>query len=125
MEKIRVLVRNKIKSKDIDKLTIGSVEEFQGSERRVIIISTVRSSKQYLEFDYAHNLGFLKNPERFNVAITRAQALLIVVGNPNVLMADVHWRELLMYCKANKAFLGIQPNSFDNGLFEFKIETKM
>ena len=29
--------------------------------------------------------------QRFNVAITRAQALLIVVGNPHVLCKDRHW----------------------------------
>ena len=68
---------------------------FQGQERRVIIISTVRSSEEYIDFDRTHNLGFLDNPKRFNVAITRAQALLIVVGNPKVLASDVHWRELL------------------------------
>ena len=31
-------------------------------------------------------LGFFRNPNRFNVAITRAQALMVVLGHPLVLM---------------------------------------
>jgi helicase MOV-10 len=52
----------------------------------VIIISTVRSTQdKVITDDLRFNLGFLNNPKRFNVAITRAKALLIVVGNPIVL----------------------------------------
>lgn len=42
-----------------------------------------------LDFDERHHLGFLNNPKRFNVAISRACALLIVVGNP-FLLRKVH-----------------------------------
>jgi hypothetical protein len=55
-------------------MQVGSTEMFQGQERKVIIISTVRSSEAWIDFDAKHNLGFLDNPKRFNVAITRAQA---------------------------------------------------
>jgi superfamily I DNA and/or RNA helicase len=43
---------------------VGSTEQFQGQERRVIIISTVRSDPAHLESDLRHNLGFLSNPKR-------------------------------------------------------------
>ena len=66
-------------------VTVGTTEEFQGQERKVIILSTVRSSPEYVSLDIKHRLGFLKDPKRFNVSITRSQALLIVVGNPNIL----------------------------------------
>jgi helicase MOV-10 len=51
-------------------------------------------------------LGFLTNPKRFNVAITRAKALVIVVGNPYVLHEDPHWRYFLSYCLVNGAYTG-------------------
>jgi hypothetical protein len=65
--------------------------EFQGSERRVIIISTTRSNPDMVAFDARHHLGFIANPQRFNVAVTRAQALLVVVGNP-LLLAQVGFK---------------------------------
>lgn len=39
------------------------MEEFQGQERRVILISTVRSCSEYLQLDQTFKLGFLKNPK--------------------------------------------------------------
>lgn len=39
------------------------MEEFQGQERRVILISTVRSCSEYLQLDQTFCLGFLKNPK--------------------------------------------------------------
>lgn len=74
---------------------VGSVDEFQGSERPVIIISTVRSTVDYIAFDQKHKLGFLKNEKRFNVAVTRAQALLIMIGNPFTLENDSNWKAMI------------------------------
>lgn len=50
------------------------VDRFQGMERNIIIVSTVRSNSK-------NNIGFAKEIERINVAFSRARRLLIVVGN--------------------------------------------
>lgn len=89
-----------------DGVKIGSVEEFQGQEKRVIIISTVRSSREFVEYDLRHTLGFVASPRRFNVAVTRAQALLIVVGDPHVLSLDPLWRSFLNYVYLNDGWTG-------------------
>ncbi|VDC03813.1 unnamed protein product [Peniophora sp. CBMAI 1063] len=88
-------------------IKVGSTEEFQGQERRVMLISTVRSSREFVEYDIRHTLGFVANPSRFNVAITRAQALLIVVGDPNVLGLDPIWRGFLNYIHVNGGWKGL------------------
>jgi helicase MOV-10 len=52
-------------------------------------------------------LGFVSNEKRFNVAVTRAKSLLIVVGSPSVLATDEKtWRPFLRYCKDNHAWAG-------------------
>ncbi|TFY71300.1 hypothetical protein EVG20_g1693 [Dentipellis fragilis] len=104
-------IRESVKS-IADDITVGSVEEFQGQERRVIIVSTVRSSQELVEFDLRHTLGFVANPRRFNVAVTRAQALLIVVGDPTVLSLDPLWRGFLNYVHQNNGWKGV-PISWD------------
>ncbi len=69
-----------------------------------------------------HNLGFLTNPKRFNVAVTRAQALLIVVGNPRVLAADEHWGELLWHCADHGAYTGCPLPPRDPGAQEVQAD---
>nr|XP_054487262.1 RNA helicase Mov10l1 [Agelaius phoeniceus] len=101
VEKIRFLLR----SIDLEDIKVGTVEEFQGQEYMVIILSTVRSQKVVID-DEKHSLGFLCNPKRFNVAITRAKALLIVVGNPYILVKDPCFCALLEYSLMNRVYIG-------------------
>jgi helicase MOV-10 len=46
-------------------IEVGSTEQFQGREKRIILISTVRSQVELLKEDFKFNLGFLDNPKRF------------------------------------------------------------
>uniref|UniRef100_A0AAQ6AGS1 RNA helicase n=1 Tax=Amphiprion ocellaris TaxID=80972 RepID=A0AAQ6AGS1_AMPOC len=94
------------KFKNMNTLKVGSVEEFQGQERKVIMVSTVRSSPDYTDYDKMFNLGFVKNEKRFNVAVTRAKALLIVVGNPVVLNTDPTWAHFIKYCQDEGGYTG-------------------
>ncbi|KAH9829555.1 P-loop containing nucleoside triphosphate hydrolase protein [Rhodofomes roseus] len=110
--KIRALLGRR--STQLEGVKVGTTEEFQGQERRVIIISTVRSNPAHALRDVRHRLGFVGDPQRFNVAITRARALLIVVGDPNILALDPVWKEFLAYVKRNRGWRGVDV-SFGDG----------
>uniref|UniRef100_A0AAX7TVB1 RNA helicase n=1 Tax=Astatotilapia calliptera TaxID=8154 RepID=A0AAX7TVB1_ASTCA len=101
----------------MENLKVGSVEEFQGQERRVILVSTVRSSPNYTEMDKKFNLGFVKNEKRFNVAVTRAKALLIVVGNPRILETDSTWARFIQYCRDEGGYTGFTRAEEDVDVF--------
>ncbi|XP_035708851.1 RNA helicase Mov10l1-like [Folsomia candida] len=103
-EKLRLAMKIGLLEDEIPK--VGSVEEFQGGERQVVIISTVRSLYEDKINSCVHQLGFIYNEKRFNVAITRAKSLMIVVGNPHVLCKDKHWKNLLRYCIELQAYKG-------------------
>ncbi|CAG0892494.1 unnamed protein product [Cyprideis torosa] len=100
-------------SKILDKhsisgITVGTSEQFQGQEKEVILISTVRSTAGLLKVDRRFNLGFLRNPKRFNVAITRARALMIVVGCPQILATDPNWHALVSFAYTRGCYEGCE-----------------
>jgi len=49
----------------------------------------------HLQTQDHNSLGFLSNERRFNVALTRATSLCIIVGNPFLMLARPHWKVTL------------------------------
>uniref|UniRef100_A0A7S2F4L8 RNA helicase n=1 Tax=Octactis speculum TaxID=3111310 RepID=A0A7S2F4L8_9STRA len=97
-------IREVLRGCGLGAVNVGQVEDFQGQECRVIVISTVLS--RYRSLLVKEGIGLLHDPQRFNVCVTRAQALTIVVGNPFVLLQDPHWRALLCHCIDNDSYHG-------------------
>jgi hypothetical protein len=61
-------------------VSVGSVDKFQGQEAPVVIVSMCASSGEASP----RGIEFLFNPNRLNVALSRAQSLAIVVGSPEL-----------------------------------------
>lgn len=85
------LIRRKLRDIQLGTVNVGGILDFQGSEMNVVVISTVRSSIDRIQRDRSMGLGLLGTPERFNVAISRAKLMLVVVGNPDALQWDEYW----------------------------------
>lgn len=97
-------------SLDLPHCKLGSAEEFQGQERNLIIVSTVRGSEALAPSangSSSQNLDFIFCARRFNVAISRASAMLVVVGNPDILTLDANWKSLMDYCSTHKTCYGL------------------
>uniref|UniRef100_A0A7S1RDV7 RNA helicase n=1 Tax=Alexandrium catenella TaxID=2925 RepID=A0A7S1RDV7_ALECA len=92
-------LRNICLGENVD-VEVGTTEVFQGREKRVIIISTVRSRDQEaIAGDIRFTLGFLANYKRTNVALSRARSMLIVVGNMELLSTDATWHNVIKLVK--------------------------
>jgi regulator of nonsense transcripts 1 len=76
-------------------LEIRSIDGYQGREKEVIVLSTVRANDD-------GEVGFLSDHRRLNVAITRPRRGLIVVGNPDTLRHDGDWEGWLEWVRDRK-----------------------
>lgn len=65
----------------IPQARIGTVDKFQGQQAPVVIYSLTTSSPE----DAPRGMEFLCSLNRLNVATSRAQVMVIIVGNPLLL----------------------------------------
>jgi superfamily I DNA and/or RNA helicase len=84
------------------KISVDTIDSFQGQERDVIFISLVRSNQQ-------GSIGFLTDIRRMNVAMTRARKKLVVVGNSETICQNEFYDKFLDY--ANK--IGVYKSAYE------------
>ncbi|KAJ6096169.1 hypothetical protein N7486_006915 [Penicillium sp. IBT 16267x] len=69
-------------------LRVSTVDNFQGEEAKVVIISLVRSNR-------AHNCGFLRAPHRINVLLSRAKHGMYLIGNSETSRHVNMWAQVI------------------------------
>jgi hypothetical protein len=76
----------------VDGVDVTTVDAMQGREADVIILSCVRSGCK-------GTLGFIRNPNRLNVAISRAREKLYFVGNRSAIneLGSPEWQAIMQH----------------------------
>ncbi|KAK3222752.1 hypothetical protein Dsin_009777 [Dipteronia sinensis] len=103
------------KSNDGFDVKVKSVDGFQGGEEDIIIISTVRSN-------VGGSIGFLSNPQRVNVALTRARHCLWILGSERTLTrSESVWEAIIRDAKDRQCFFNADE---DNDLAKVILQVK-
>lgn len=99
--------------KDLYKeIEVASVDAFQGREKDYIILSCVRSNEH-------QGIGFLNDPRRMNVALTRAKYGVVILGNPKVLSKHPLWHYLLTHYKEKGCLVEGPLNNLQPSMIQF------
>ncbi|GAB3692246.1 AAA domain-containing protein [Spirosoma flavus] len=80
-----------------EKISVNTIDSFQGQERDIVYISLTRSNTE-------GDIGFLSDIRRMNVAMTRARKKLIVVGDSATLASLPFYANFITYAEAHDAY---------------------
>lgn len=74
------------------KISVNTIDSFQGQERDIVYISLVRSNTE-------GDIGFLSDIRRMNVAMTRARKKLVIVGDSATLASLPFYADFITYAE--------------------------
>ncbi|KAG0046738.1 hypothetical protein BGZ83_008088 [Gryganskiella cystojenkinii] len=68
-----------------DRLTLRTIDNYQGEEADIIIVSLVRSNTEKDEEGWSPTIGFLRSPNRTSVLLSRARHGMYLIGNASLM----------------------------------------
>jgi ATP-dependent RNA/DNA helicase IGHMBP2 len=80
-----------------DKISVNTIDSFQGQERDIVYISMTRSNTE-------GQIGFLSDIRRMNVAMTRARKKLVIIGDSGTLSGLPFYADFVTYTEGMDAY---------------------
>jgi superfamily I DNA and/or RNA helicase len=80
-----------------DRISVNTIDSFQGQERDIVYISMTRSNTD-------SRIGFLSDIRRMNVAMTRARKKLVVIGDSATLSQLPFYAEFISYAEQRNCY---------------------
>ncbi|KAF5286682.1 hypothetical protein FQA39_LY16165 [Lamprigera yunnana] len=113
-------IRNELRKRRLGSISVERVLNVQGKQFRAVFLSTVRTRRTCVNNENANDYGFLSNSKLLNTAITRAQSLIAVIGDPIALCSigrcSKVWERFIQICDKNKSLIGITWSFLKNQL---------
>lgn len=122
-------IRSELRKRRMGGVSVERVLNVQGKQFRAIFLSTVRTRRTCPASNNANanngqpddmDYGFLSNSKLLNTAITRAQSLVAVIGDPIALCSIGRcrkvWERFIEICDQNKSLFGITWSSLRSQL---------
>jgi hypothetical protein len=105
---------------ELHDITIDTVERYQGSQRRYIIYGF--TVQQHYQLSFLTNNVFedwdgSRIDRKLNVAMTRAEEHLILVGNARLLSTDPIFFRLIEFVKGRSGYFEVPPEEYVRGEF--------
>ncbi|EMS87932.1 AAA domain-containing protein [Leptospira noguchii] len=91
------LIAEKLRDAGLTKISVSTIDSFQGRENRCILLGFVRSNSE-------GRSGFLKESRRINVGMTRARDLLLCIGDSSTLSQDPFLWKLIRFAEEKEVF---------------------
>lgn len=103
-EQIRILDEffksSPLLTKHQDKITVNTIDSFQGQERDIVYISMTRSNTE-------GEIGFLSDVRRMNVAMTRARKKLVVIGDSATIAQLPFYADFIAYAEQHGGYQSV------------------
>ncbi len=81
----------------LPKISVNTIDSFQGQERDIVYISLTRSNAEGM-------IGFLSDIRRMNVAMTRARKKLVVIGDSATLVSSAFYADFITFSQETGAY---------------------
>ncbi|KAG1714517.1 putative helicase with zinc finger domain [Nymphon striatum] len=125
-------IRLELRKRNMKGVNVERVLNVQGKQFRALFISTVRTrytcstNKNKTVREEDENYGFLSDPRLLNTAITRAQSLIAVVGDPidlcSIGKCRKIWEKFIKLCYVKSSLYGIEWKSLCSNLDGFEMK---
>uniref|UniRef100_A0A9J7XL02 Si:dkey-97a13.6 n=1 Tax=Cyprinus carpio carpio TaxID=630221 RepID=A0A9J7XL02_CYPCA len=115
------VIKNHLRQKGVHGVSVQNLANIQGKQFRVIIITTVQTRDRLLQSESSRP-EFFDDIRALNTALTRAQSLVIVVGDAGALCCfgkcSKIWRSYIEHCISKGS---INPDNFTKDILQQEV----